>query len=155
MGGQRRKRRWYTAFKRGCLAGNVTLQPFGTQAFTATVSGLSSSTVNWQVNGLAGGSQTTGLISSRGTYSAPLKIAPSLIPASGDNVTLTITAISQVDSTVTGTATITLLTQQQATQSGAVKLGTSGGNINDRAAGSVLRRNSWVASSPWAERNTF
>jgi hypothetical protein len=36
------------------------------------------------VNGVAGGSQTKGLISSSGTYSAPFKIAPSLIPASGD-----------------------------------------------------------------------
>ena len=114
---------------------NVTLQPFGTQAFTATVSGLSSSAANWQVNGLAGGSQTTGLISASGAYSAPLKIAPSLIPASGDNVTITITAVSQANSTVTGTATITLQTQQQGTQSGAVKLGTSGGNINDTAPG--------------------
>ena len=113
----------------------VTVQPFGTQAFTATVSGLSNSTVTWLVNGVAGGSQTTGLISSAGTYSAPLKITPSLIPASGDNVTLTITAISQADSTVTGTATLTLLTQQQATQAGAVKLGTSGGNINDTSSG--------------------
>ncbi len=113
----------------------VTVQPFGTQAFTATVSGLSNSTVTWLVNGVAGGSQTTGLISSAGAYSAPLKITPSLIPASGDNVTLTITAISQADSTVTGTATITLLTQQQATQAGAVKLGTSGGNINDTSSG--------------------
>jgi hypothetical protein len=113
----------------------VTLQPFGTQAFTATVSGLSSSTVNWQVNGLVGGSQTTGLISATGTYSAPLKITPSLIPANGDNITVTITAVSQVNSTLTGTATITLQTQQQGTQAGAVKLGTSGGNINDTAPG--------------------
>jgi len=113
----------------------VTVQPFGTQAFTAAVTGLSSSTVQWQVNGVVGGSQTTGLISSGGTYSAPLKIAPSLIPASGDNVTITVTAISAADSTVTGTATITLLTQQQAPQSGAAKMGTSGGNINDTGTG--------------------
>jgi hypothetical protein len=96
---------------------------------------LSSSTVNWQVNGLVGGSQTTGLISATGTYSAPLKITPSLIPANGDNITVTITAVSQVNSTLTGTATITLQTQQQGTQAGAVKLGTSGGNINDTAPG--------------------
>jgi len=112
----------------------ATLQPFGTQVFTASVSG-SNSAVTWQVNGVAGGSQTTGLISSTGTYSAPFKIAPGLIPASGDNVTVTITAISQADATATGTATVTLQTQQQATQGGAVKLGTSGGNINDTAPG--------------------
>jgi hypothetical protein len=87
------------------------------------------------VNGLVGGSQTTGLISATGTYSAPLKITPSLIPANGDNITVTITAVSQVNATLTGTATITLQTQQQGTQAGAVKLGTSGGNINDTAPG--------------------
>jgi hypothetical protein len=112
----------------------ATVQPFGTQAFTASVSG-SSSAVTWQVNGLAGGSQTVGLISNTGTYSAPFKIANSLIPASGNSVTVTITAISQANATATGTATVTLQTQQQAAQSGAVKLGTSGGNINDTGAG--------------------
>jgi hypothetical protein len=41
----------------------------------------SNSAVTWQVNGVAGGSQTTGLISSSGTYSAPFKIAQ---PDSGE-----------------------------------------------------------------------
>jgi hypothetical protein len=113
----------------------ATVQPFGTQAFTATVSGSSNSAVTWQVNGVAGGGPTTGLISSSGMYSAPLNITPSLIPASGNNVTISITAISQANSTATGTATVTLQTQQQATQAGAVKLGTSGGNVNDTATG--------------------
>src|SRR5271167_838624 len=107
-----------------------TLQPFSTQTFTATISGTSSSAVTWQVNGVAGGSQTTGLISSGGVYSAPYKIAPSLIPANAP-VTVTVTAVSQANPTVTGSATVTLQTQQQLAQTGAVKLGTSGGNIND------------------------
>ncbi len=109
----------------------ASLQLFGSQTFTATVSGLSSNAVTWQVNSVAGGSQTTGFISTTGVYKAPYKIAPSLIPASGDNVSVTITAISQSNSTLTGSATVTLQTQQQAAQTGAVKLGTSGGNIND------------------------
>lgn len=117
------------------LPASANLQLFGTQTFTATVSGASSNAVTWQVNGVAGGSQTTGFISSSGVYSAPYKIAPSLIPASGDNVTVSITAISQANSTLTGSATVTLQTQQQGTQMGAVKLGTSGGNINDTATG--------------------
>jgi hypothetical protein len=116
------------------LPATATVQPFGTLAFTASVSGSSNTAVTWQVNGVTGGSQTTGLISSGGMYSAPLKIAPSLIPSSG-NVTVVITAISQADSTSTGTATVTLQTQEQATQAGTVELGTSGGNINDTATG--------------------
>src|SRR5260370_22401446 len=59
------------------------VQPFGTQAFTASVSG-SSSAVKWQVNGLAGGSQTGGLISNTGTDSATFQIADRLNPARGD-----------------------------------------------------------------------
>jgi hypothetical protein len=111
------------------------LPTFSTQTFVAVVSGSSSTAVTWQVNGLTGGSQTTGLISAGGVYSAPHKIAPSLIPSSGDNATVTITAISTADATLTGSATVTLQTQEQATQTGAVKLGTSGGNINDTSAG--------------------
>jgi hypothetical protein len=113
----------------------VTVHPFGTQAFTASVSGSSSTGVTWQVNGVTGGSQTTGLISTSGMYSAPLKIAPSLIPTSGADVAVTITAISQADATATGTATVTLQPQQQATQASSVQMGTSGGNINDTATG--------------------
>lgn len=113
---------------------SATVQPFGTKTFTATVSGTASA-VTWEVNGVAGGTQVTGLISSSGVYQAPFKIAPSLIPANGDNATITITAVSQTNSTLTGTATVTLQSQQQATQSGAVKLGTSGGNANDTATG--------------------
>jgi len=45
-------------------------------------------------------------------------------------VTVTITAISQADPAVTGTATITFLTQGQAAQTGAIELGTSGSNLH-------------------------
>src|SRR5260370_4472261 len=55
------------------------VQPFGTQAFTASVSG-SSSAVTWQVNGLAAGSQTGGPVSNTGTYSAPFTIPQCLVP---------------------------------------------------------------------------
>ena len=113
----------------------VTVQPFGARALTASVSGSSSTGVTWQVNGVTGGSQTTGLISTSGMYSAPLKIAPSLIPTSGADVAVTITAISQANATATGTATVTLQPQQQATQASTVQMGTSGGNINDTATG--------------------
>jgi hypothetical protein len=81
------------------------------------------------------GSQTTGLISSGGVYRAPHSIASNLIPANGDAVTVTVKAVSVANSAATGSATVTLRTQEQATQTGAVKLGTSGGNINDTATG--------------------
>jgi hypothetical protein len=113
----------------------TSVSTFGTQTFTATVSGTSNTSVTWQVNGVNGGSQTTGLISSAGAYRAPHSIASSLIPANSDAVTVTVKAISLANSAATGSATVTLQTQEQAAQTGAVKLGTSGGNINDTGPG--------------------
>ena len=109
--------------------GTATVDPFGIQAFTAKVQGSTNQAVTWQVNGVTGGSATTGIIDSAGHYTAPHAIASSL--AANDPITVTITAISQASATATGTAVVTLTTQQQQTQSGAIKLGTSGGNLND------------------------
>lgn len=109
--------------------GTATVDPFGTQAFTAQVQGSTNQAVTWQVNGVTGGSAMTGIIDSAGHYTAPHAIASSL--AANDPITVTITAISQASATATGTAVVTLTTQQQQTQSGAIKLGTSGGNISD------------------------
>ena len=109
--------------------GTATVDPFGTQAFTAQVQGSANQAVTWQVNGVTGGSATTGIIDSSGHYTAPHAIAASL--AANDPITVTITAISQASAIATGTAVVTLKTQQQQTQSGAINLGTSGGNLND------------------------
>jgi hypothetical protein len=108
----------------------VTLGTFGKQTFTQTVTGTSSPAVTWQVNGVTGGSVTTGTISTSGAYSAPHYISGSIIPTNNNPVTVTITAISQADAAASGTATITLVPQGQTAQTGAIELGTSGGNIN-------------------------
>lgn len=97
--------------------------------FLATVTGTSNTAVTWQVNGVNGGSATTGAISSTGVYTAPNFISGSMIPANG-NATVTITAVSQASSTATGSAMLTLLAQGQATQTPPIELGTSGSNTN-------------------------
>jgi hypothetical protein len=94
------------------------------------VTGSSNTAVTWQVNGVAGGSTTTGTISASGVYSAPHYISGSIIPANSNPVTVTITAISQANPSANGTATITLTTQGQTAQTGAMELGTSGSNIH-------------------------
>ncbi len=118
---------------------NITISPstatvptFGTQAFTATVSGQSNAGVTWQVNGITGGSLTTGYISSNGTYVAPSGV-PTKSDGSGDSTvtTVTVTAISQANSGLVANATVTVSSLNKNVQSGAVKLGTSGGNVND------------------------
>jgi 6-phosphogluconolactonase (cycloisomerase 2 family) len=73
-----------------------------TQQFTATVANATNTAVTWQVNGVAGGNATTGTISSGGLYTAPASV-PS--PAA-----VTVTAVSQADSTKSGTASVTVTT---------------------------------------------
>jgi len=66
--------------------------------FKATVTGTSNTAVTWEVNGVTGGSGSTGTISSSGNYTAP-----ATVPSS----TVTVTAVSQADTAVSGSATVT------------------------------------------------
>jgi hypothetical protein len=105
---------------------------FGTQQFTAMVTGSTNTAVTWQVNGTTGGSRRLGFISSGGLY-----VAPSGVPTASDGsggstaTTFTVTAVSQADNTASGSATVTLVPENQNNQTGAIELGTSGGNVND------------------------
>ncbi len=78
----------------------ANVQEGANQQFAATVTGESSSAVTWQVNGVTGGTAATGLINSNGLYTAPVVI-PS--PAS-----VTITAVSQSNSGVSGNSIVTI-----------------------------------------------
>ena len=106
------------------------LQTFGQQAFTVNVSGTTNAAVTWEVNGVPGGNATTGTISSSGMYSAPHFLTSTIIPAQPPT-TVTITAVSQANAAASGSAMVILTTQGQSAQSGAVELGSSGGNIHD------------------------
>jgi hypothetical protein len=105
---------------------------FGTQQFTASVNGAPSSAVTWEVNGVAGGGQSVGFISTSGLY-----VAPSGVPTKSDGkggsitTTVTVSAVSQVNSSASGTAIVTVMPANELAQSGAIVLGTSGGNAND------------------------
>jgi len=78
----------------------ANVQEGSSQQFTATVTNSSSTAVNWQVNGVNGGSAATGLISSSGLYTAP-----AVIP---NPATVTITAVLQADSSVSGNSIVTV-----------------------------------------------
>jgi len=80
---------------------SVTLYCGETQQFTVTVTGLSSSAVVWAVNGVAGGSATTGTITASGLYTCPGR-------GFTDGTQVTVTATSIVDSTQSASATVTL-----------------------------------------------
>lgn len=79
----------------------AALLPGETQQFTATVTGNANTTVNWSVNGVAGGNSTVGTVSGAGLYAAP-----STAPAGNVSVTATSAAVStaSANSVVTVTA---------------------------------------------------
>lgn len=85
----------------------VTVQPASatlflgqSQQFQATVSGTSNASVNWTVDGVAGGNSAVGTISAAGLYTAP-----GSLPA---NPIVNVSAASTADSTATSSATVTL-----------------------------------------------
>jgi Protein of unknown function (DUF1565) len=88
---------------------SVTLATLATQAFTATVSGSSNTAVTWEVNSVAGGNSTAGLISTTvlGTSNEAIYLGPSTVPSPA---TLSVTAVSQADPTKSATATVTVET---------------------------------------------
>jgi hypothetical protein len=76
---------------------SVNLAAGASTQFTATVQNISSTTVAWSVDGVAGGNATVGLITSSGVYTAP--------SAAGSH---TVTAAIAADSSVTAKATVTV-----------------------------------------------
>jgi hypothetical protein len=88
-------------------------------------SGGAAVSVNWSVNGTTGGNNSVGTIDANGNYTAPANL-----PSPN---TVTITAALQSDSSKTGTSMVTDVfpNDNAHMQAVPVKLGTSGGNVND------------------------
>jgi hypothetical protein len=111
---------------------SVSVSNFRTQQFTATVTGSSNAAVTWEVNKTPGGSQKFGFISSAGLY-----VAPSAVPTKSDSqgntvtTTLAITAVSQADTTASGTSTVTIVPDNANALPVPVELGSTGSNAHD------------------------
>lgn len=78
----------------------ATVATLASQQFTATVTGTTNTAVTWQVNGVAGGNSTDGVISTAGLY-----LGPATVPSP---VTLSVTAVSQADPTQSASAAVTI-----------------------------------------------
>src|SRR6202795_905668 len=110
---------------------SVSVSNFRTQQFTATVTGSSNAAVTWEVNKTAGGSQKFGFISSTGLF-----VAPSAVPTKSDSqgntvtTTLAITAVSQADTTASGTSTVTIVPDNANALPVPVELGSTGSNAH-------------------------
>jgi uncharacterized protein (DUF1800 family) len=80
-----------------------------TTQFAAAVANSTNQTVVWQVNGVTGGSATTGTITSAGLYTPPANL-----PSPN---TVTITAVSQASASASGSLTESILNPQPAVSS--------------------------------------
>ena len=78
---------------------SATVAAAGTQQFQATVTGTTNTAVQWEVNNVAGGNSQYGTISSAGLYTAPSPTVP---------LQVTVTAVSNADSTKTANAAVTV-----------------------------------------------
>ena len=100
-----------------------------TVPFTATVTGTANTTVSWEVSGVPGGNAVVGTIDVSGNYTAPAAVpSPS---------TVTVKAIAQADPTKTGSGRVQVYqsNSNQVEQPLPIKLGTAGGNIDDKSPG--------------------
>ena len=132
----------------------VTVSPSATSvvvnqqvSFTAMVTGTANTAVSWEVAGISGGNSTVGTIDSDGTYRAP-----ATVPNPSSEV---VTAVLQSDKTKTGTGRVQIFktNSSQSEQNLPIRLGTSGGNADDKVTqgnkitccsgtlGSLLTRN--------------
>ncbi len=59
----------------------ASLTPLGTQQFTATVQGTTNTSVTWSVDGVSGGNNTVGTVSSAGLYTAPATMGTHTVTA--------------------------------------------------------------------------
>ena len=106
----------------------ATVATFGALQFAAAVTGTSHTGVTWLVNGVTGGSATTGVISTIGLYTAPNSVPTQVRNGKRQTITVTVTATSQADSTATASVVLTITPPNQKTQSSPTVLGVSGGN---------------------------
>jgi hypothetical protein len=112
--------------------GSANVPTFGSMQFTATVTGNANTAVTWKVNGVAGGSSSTGTVSTTGLFHAPNSV-PVLTTGnnSGQTSQVLLTAVSQADATASDSVLVTIVPPQQNARSFPTPLGVSGGNAKD------------------------
>lgn len=99
----------------------ATLFTTQTQQFTATVTNTTNTAVNWEVAGVVGGNPTTtGTITTAGLYTPP-----TVVPTPA---TVSVTAVSQADTTKSASAAV-MLAQQTAAGTYRVTVSATGGGV--------------------------
>jgi polygalacturonase len=81
------------------VSGAASVYEGATSQYTATVTGTTNQSVNWLVNNVVGGNSTVGTISATGLYTAPTVTT---------STPVTISAVSVLSSTTTGSTSVTI-----------------------------------------------
>jgi hypothetical protein len=115
-----------------------TVASFGTLQFAASVTGDANTSVTWYVNGVPGGSQSSGYISSNGLFQAPGGVPTTSSGTSTKSTTAAITAVLNDNTAYSATANVVIQPGNQASQTIPIELGTSGGNPNDASTDNTL-----------------
>jgi hypothetical protein len=122
---------------------SLTLQGGQTKQFTASVTGTTNTSINWQVASTTGGTSTAGFISSTGVYTAPACPAAS---------TETVTARSIYDTSAFANSTVTLSGGAPAGTGGNYYVATNGSDSNDGSAchpWATIQHASSLAQAGW------
>src|SRR5580692_4460359 len=109
----------------------MNIETFQTVQFAATVTGTTNTAVTWQLSCNTTPASVCGTLSASGLYVAPNTVPTLATSNSTDPAQVTVTAISQADSSAsatTGTFTIDSLNMQPLTAP--VQLGSSGSNVD-------------------------
>ena len=110
------------------------IETFQTVQFSASVSGMSNTAVTWQLSCGTTPASVCGSMSASGLYVAPNTVPTINVPIDGGNSTkpagVTVTAISQADTSVSKSVGFTIDSLNMQPYSAPVPLGSSGGNAN-------------------------
>ena len=115
-----------------------TVASFGTLQFAASVTGDANTAVTWYVNGIQGGSQSAGYISTNGLFLAPGGVPATASGSSTKATTAAITAVLNDNTAYSATANVVIQPGNQAPQTIPIELGTSGGDPNDTSTDKTL-----------------
>ncbi len=113
---------------------SASVQAGMSQQFAATVVGSSDTGVAWQVNGIAGGNATVGMISATGLYTAPASVAETMVE--------TVSAVSHADNSKSGSGQSTIFSAPRI----AVRQASGAGQFIDQMTGNIFvpRGNNYI-----------
>jgi hypothetical protein len=106
------------------------IETFQTVQFSATVTGTSNTAVTWQLSCNTTPASACGTMSASGMYVAPNTVPTLASAESTDPATLTVTAVSQADSSAGANVGFTIDSLNMQPYTAPIPLGSSGGNAN-------------------------